>query len=129
MEQQPLLLAVMELGGYPDFSPLYQRAGYRVTIERSVRRAISSLNKACPAVLVGEFNFQSDFRDRTSSLDSLLAAYQRVGGGRAIIFFEKEHEGPFGRLRARFPIHAALPFPIDQAALLEALADPAHAAS
>jgi hypothetical protein len=64
-------------------------------------------------VIVAEFNFQSDFRDRTSSLESLLAVVQRMPQTRVIIFFEQEYAHQFERIRSRFPIHAALSFPID----------------
>ena len=66
------LLAVIEIGAYPNFAPLYQRLGYAVTIERSMRKALSAAKKLKPAVIVAEFNYQSDFRDRTSSLESLF---------------------------------------------------------
>lgn len=33
------LLALVELGGYPNFVPLYQRLGYRVEMVNSVRKA------------------------------------------------------------------------------------------
>ena len=68
------LLAVIELGGYPNFTPLYESLGFRVHVESSVRNAIRKLKQLQPLVIVAEFNFQSDFRDRTSSLESLMSA-------------------------------------------------------
>ncbi|MGD8526444.1 MAG: VpsR-related response regulator [Thioalkalispiraceae bacterium] len=107
------LLSIIELGGYPDFSALYRQAGYQVHGCTSMRNAIRMLKKIQPAVIVAEFNFQSDFRDRTSSLESLLAVVQRMPQTRVIIFFEQEYAHQFERIRSRFPIHAALSFPID----------------
>src|SRR5512143_1255335 len=101
---KPVLLSVIELGGYPDFTPVYQRAGCRVQ-----------------TVIVAEFNFQSDFRDRTSSLESLLAVVQRLPGTRVIVFYEPQHAHQLDRLRARFPIFAALPYPIDAKRLEDTL--------
>jgi len=37
---RPLLLSVIELGGYPDFTPLYRQAGYAVLRETRMRKAI-----------------------------------------------------------------------------------------
>ena len=34
------LLAIIELGGYPNFTPLYESAGYAVTAVVSVRKAL-----------------------------------------------------------------------------------------
>jgi hypothetical protein len=116
------LLAIIELGAYPNFTPLYEQAGYRVTIERSMRKALPQVRKLKPAVVVAEFNFQSDFRDRTSSLESLLAVVQTFPGMRVIVFYEAEQAHQFERLRTRFPIHAALTYPIDPAKLTAALA-------
>ncbi len=116
-----LLLSIIELGGYPNFTPVYQQAGYAVESAASVRKAIASLKKAAPDVIVAEFNYQSDFRDRTSSLESLLAVVQRMPRTRVILFYEKEHEHQLVKLTSRFPIHEALSYPIDPARLGESL--------
>lgn len=116
-QNQRELLAITELGGYPDFSPLYRRLGYRVEKADSVRKATKLLKKSQPDVIVTEFNFQSDFRDRTSSLETLMAVVQRLPGTRIIVFYEKEYSHQFERVTRRFPIHAALSFPIDESEL------------
>lgn len=118
---RPALLSIIELGGYPNFSPVYERAGFDVIVERSVRKALARLKQARPQVIVAEFNFQSDFRDRTSSLESLLAVVQRTPGTRVIVFYEREQEHQLAKLRARFPIHAALSYPIAPERLAEAV--------
>jgi DNA-binding NtrC family response regulator len=118
---KPVLLAITELGGYPNFTPVYQQAGYVVESANSVRKAISLLKKIQPAVIVAEFNFQSDFRDRTSSLESLLAVVQRLPNTKVIVFYEKEHEHQLAKLTARFPIHESLVYPVDVAKLVDCL--------
>ncbi|HEX9627820.1 MAG TPA: hypothetical protein VGA00_12845 [Acidiferrobacterales bacterium] len=118
---RPALLSIVELGGYPNFAPLYERAGYEVIVERSVRKALARLKQSQPRVIVAEFNFQSDFRDRTSSLESLLAVVQRAPDTRVIVFYEREQEHQLAKLRARFPIHAALSYPIAPERLSEAV--------
>ena len=123
--EKQILLSVIELGGYPDFTALYESAGYRVVTVVSVRRALSAIKQQPPDVIVAEFNFQSDFRDRTSSLESLLAAVQQRSATRVIVFYQTEHAHQLDRLRARFPTLQALPFPIDPARLAQALATPA----
>lgn len=123
------LLSIIELGGYPDFKSLYREAGYEVESVASVRKALGLLKKIDPDVIVAEFNFQSDFRDRTSSLESLLAAVQRSPKTRVIVFYEKEHEHQLVKLTSRFPIHESLPFPIDTARLEASLHRAADARS
>ena len=118
-----MLLAVIELGGYPNFSSVYERAGFDVVTVTSVRKALAELKRLIPSVVVAEFNFQSDFRDRTSSLESLLAVVQRHAGARVIVFYEREQEHQLARLRASYSIHAALSYPISERELEAALAN------
>jgi len=116
------LLAIIEIGAYPNFAPLYEKVGYRVVVERSVRKALAQLRQLRPAVVVAEFNFQSDFRDRTSSLESVFSVVQTLPGTKVIVFYDAEQAHQFERLRARFPIHAALSYPIQPEKLEAALA-------
>ncbi|MDJ0891474.1 MAG: hypothetical protein QNK18_09825 [Gammaproteobacteria bacterium] len=116
------LLSIVELGGYPDFSPLYRTAGYQVVIARSMRKALALTKKHRPDVIVAEFNYQSDFRDRTSNLESLLATLQtRCPEAKTVVFYESAHSGHLERLLARFSVHATHAFPIDTDQLLASL--------
>ncbi|MDH5443977.1 MAG: hypothetical protein OEY52_00380 [Gammaproteobacteria bacterium] len=121
MTNDKLLLAIVELGGYPDFTATYEQAGYRVVSCRSVRKAIQFLKTESPAVIVAEFNFQSDFRDRTSNLESLLAVVERKDDCRLIVFYEQDYAHQLERLRQQYQPHATLPFPIDTEKLNSAL--------
>jgi hypothetical protein len=120
---QKELLAIIEYGGYPDFSSLYERLGYSVVQMNNMRKVIQYLKKRQPDVIVAEFNFQSDFRDRTSSLESLLAVTQRWPEVRVIIFYDAEFEPQFSKLASRFHIHRALAFPVSEEQLQTALED------
>lgn len=132
MKNTPLkLLSVIELGGYPDFMPLYRRLGFEVTSVTNSRKAIAAVKKQLPDVVVAEFNYQSDFRDRTSTLESLLASLQRFAKSgdetRAIVFYENESRHQLERLLQAFPVFKIMAFPIDEAefetVLKEALED------
>ncbi len=114
-------MAITELGGYPDFTSIYQRHGFKVEKATSVRNAARQLKKITPRVIVAEFNYQSDFRDRTSSLETLMAVLQRKPDTKVIVFYEQEFAHQLERLTSRFPVHAALVFPIEEAALEQAL--------
>lgn len=129
-DQDPrkLLLSIIELGGYPNFTPLYESLGYEVAVATRMRKALVFLKKRQPDVIVAEFNFQSDFRDRTSSLESLLAVVQRFPGTRVIVFYEKEFTMQFDKLRARMPVYRALTFPVEESMLRSSLQDAAETA-
>ena len=107
------LLSIVELGGYPNFAALYARAGFTVESVSSMRKAVGLLKTVTPAVIVAEFNFQSDFRDRTSSLETLLAVLQRMPDTRLIVFYEREYSHQLERVSSRFPLYATLAYPID----------------
>lgn len=115
MAQQKMLLSIVEEGGYPDFRPVYEAAGFRVVGATSMRKALAILKRDDPAVVVAEFNFQSDFRDRTSSLESLLATLQsKHPDAKVVVLYDRENEPQFQqRLQARWTIHGALAFPVE----------------
>ena len=118
---KPVLLSILEMGGYPDFTVLYEEQGYQVIKTNSVRKAVKLIRQHKPAVMVAEFNFQSDFRDRTSSLETLMAVIQQMDEVEVIIFYEKEYFHQFEKLRARFSFYAELAYPIDTQKLKVAL--------
>ncbi len=111
---KPKLLAIVELGGYPNFVPLYQRLGFDLAMVNSQRQALKYLKKELPDVVVAEYNFQSDFRDRSSNLETLMAKLQRHPGVRLVVFYQTEFAAKFDALRARFPIAEALSFPVSE---------------
>lgn len=118
----PLLLAIIELGGYPNLTETYRGAGYEVVTATSMRKAMVVLKKRQPEVIVAEFNFQSDFRDRTSNLESLLATRQtRCPDARVVVFFEPEQALHLDKVVSRFPVDRTLPFPITPAAVAAVL--------
>ena len=119
--QKPVLLLIIELGGYPDFSTLYEEQGYQVVKADSIRKAVKLIRQHKPAMMVAEFNFQSDFRDRTSSLETLLSSTQGVTDASMIVFYEKEFEPQYQRFLQSFEVSASLIFPIDEAQLRTAL--------
>jgi CheY-like chemotaxis protein len=111
------LLSVIELLGYPNLRPVYERLGFQVMTEFSVRKAIALLRKEKPAVIVADFYFQPDFRDRVSNLESLLATAQSHKDVKVLVLYESAHEHALERLRARFRIDAALTLPVREADL------------
>ena len=114
MAEQQMLLSIVELGGYPDFSSLYRSRGFEVQRADSMRKAIKLLKKRKPSVIVAEFNYQSDFRDRTSSLESLMATVERMPNTRVIVFYEQEQRDKLERLLAKAHVYETLPFPIEE---------------
>lgn len=118
---KPVLLSIIEMGGYPDFTALYENAGYAVVATDSVRKAVKLIRKYRPAVIVAEFNFQSDFRDRTSSLETVFSSLQGVTEASVIVLYEKEYRHQYERLLNQFSVFESLVFPVDEGLLAQAL--------
>ncbi|MCW8931430.1 MAG: hypothetical protein OQL19_14460 [Gammaproteobacteria bacterium] len=121
INSKKLLLAVVEQGGYPDFTALYESMGYEVVTVKTPRKAISFLKKNQVSMLVAEFNFQTDFRDRTSSLESIMASVQHQQAINVVILLDKENIERFERVSSRFSIHNTVAFPFDEVQLREAV--------
>jgi hypothetical protein len=119
----PSLLAVVEFLAHNRLRELYAELGYQAHGEFSVRRALAWLRKNRPAVVVADFYFQPDFRDRISNLESLLAALQGRPGVKVLVFHDPDHLAALDKLRQRFRIDAALPTPVAEAELRALLTD------
>ncbi|MEN8167339.1 MAG: hypothetical protein ABFR65_07675, partial [Pseudomonadota bacterium] len=109
----PELLALVELGGYPNFLPLYKRHGYQVEMVNSVRKAQAWLKRHQPKVVVAEFYVDPQFRDRLSNLESLLATLQRYDNqAKVIVFIDHHYLQRLEGVKQRYAIFGALDFPI-----------------
>jgi DNA-binding NtrC family response regulator len=117
----PRLLGIVELGGYPNFLPLYRRLGLEAELVASQRKAQAALKQRLPDIIVAEYNFQSDFRDRTSNLETLMARLQRHPEVQVICIYQAEYQHKLEVMLARFPVFAALPLPVDEATMEETL--------
>lgn len=104
MTSNKQLLSIVEVGGYPDFSELYQQAGFQVETAKTMRKALSVLKKAFPAVIIAEFNFAPKYGSFISNVDSLMALI--VGKSpitQLVLFVHKEEQHHLQRLCQRFP--------------------------
>ncbi|MEW8499085.1 MAG: hypothetical protein AB2699_11280 [Candidatus Thiodiazotropha taylori] len=121
MEDQELL-AVVELGGYPNFIPLYQRLNFKVEMVNSVRKAQSWLKKHRPQVVVAEFYSDPQFRDRMSNLESLLETLQRydIEAG-IVVLIDAKYLQRLEEVKSRYAVHAVVTFPVDEQAMQSAL--------
>ena len=117
------LLSVIEFIEHAQYPALYKTLGYEVTVEWQVRKAVSLIRKMKPDVIVADFYFQSDFRDRLSNLESLLAATQLLKEFRVLVFYEPHNLHALEKVRERMQIDAALPMPASEEAINAVLKD------
>ncbi len=87
-----------------------------------MRKALSVVRKTIPDTIVAEFNYQSDFRDRTSSLESLLATVERLTQTsdkkiKVLVFYETHYQSQLEKLQSMFKNFEVLSYPVDESAL------------
>lgn len=111
------LLAFIEFVDHAKLPGLYKSLGFEVTTEWQARKAVALVRKLKPEVIVADFYSQTDFRDRLSNLESLLAAAQPLADTRILVFYDPHNEAALIRVRQRMRIDAALPMPVREEAL------------
>jgi hypothetical protein len=115
MSDKHLLLSIVELGGYPDFTALYEQCGFRVVKANTMRKALSLLKKQPPTVIVAEFIYGPTYGSQLSNFESLFAALQRdAPAAHLITFMDKINGQHFDRLKHRFAAHRVFYFPVNQ---------------
>jgi DNA-binding NtrC family response regulator len=128
MPSRHTLLWIVEMGGYPDFTPIYRQAGFEVSTAVSVRKALTMIKKSCPQVIVTEFVFLPTYGSRISTLESLVAGVQRdCPECKLIVFLEKDNAHHLDKIQQRFAFFDTLFFPIKEDVLQQAIDRAAHA--
>lgn len=121
-DAKPSVYYIVELGGYPLFLDELAKRNIEVLVERKMRKAISHLKSARPSVIVAEFNHQSQFRDRVSNLESLLACRQgHCPESRFITMLAVEDMPYFEKVQDQYPIDKALIYPLNETVLLDTI--------
>ena len=111
------ILFVIELGGFPLTLDDLKQEGHTVEYVGKMRKAISLLKKFKPDVMIAEFLYTSQFRDRDSNLDTIMTqVVSHSPQTKVITLVEREQQIHFERLQSRFDnIHSALYFPLEDA--------------
>ncbi len=111
------LLALVEFLAHGKLARLYRELGFEVTTEWQVRKAVMLARKLEPAVVVADFYFQADFRDRLSNLESLLAVTHTLPHTRVLVLYEPKSQAALDEVKSRLRVDAALTVPVDETAL------------
>lgn len=125
-EPPKTLLAIIVFMAHAKLPEWYRSLGFTVTATWDARKAVALVRKLKPDIIVADFYFQSDFRDRLSNLESVLAAAQPLKDTRVLVFYDPHDTPALDRVRARMRIDVALATPVSQEAIgavLEAWAD------
>lgn len=109
------LLFFVDEGGFEDFTPVFLNLGFEVDFEDSQRKAVKLAKKNTYQVLVAEFSFNPEFRDRVSNIESLLATFESHSpNAKVIVLYDEIDQMQFNQLKQRYQIDHALSFPVEQ---------------
>ena len=127
MTAEKTLLAVIEQGGYPDFSSLYQAAGFQVIKVSSTRKALGQIKRQPPSLVVAEFLYSPTYGTRISNFEALAAGLAcSAPAARLLALVDRDKLDHLEKIRKLLPPHEVLTFPISEAALQRSLEKLAH---
>ncbi len=109
------LLFFVDEGGFLDFSALFMKLGYQVDLEKSPRKAVQLTQKKYYHLLVAEFSYNPEFRDRVSNIESILASIQKHNSNtKTIILFDALNKQQLTQLKLRYKMDYTLSFPVSE---------------
>ncbi|CAB5495616.1 hypothetical protein [uncultured Gammaproteobacteria bacterium] len=116
------LLFFVDEGGFDDFTPLFLSMGFDVDFEDSQRKAVQLAKKNRYDILVAEFSYNPEFRDRVSNIESLLATLENHSPKVKIIaLYDEINQAQLDQLKQRYRVDAVFSFPIDEQMIKTAL--------
>jgi len=122
MNQQ--LLFFVDEGGFDDFTPLFVSLGFDVDFEDSQRKAVKLAKKNIYQVLVAEFSYNPEFRDRVSNIESLLATLESHSPKvKIIILYDEINQPQLNQLKQRYRMDATLTFPVDEKTIQDCISN------
>jgi hypothetical protein len=122
MNQQ--LLFFVDEGGFDDFTPLFVSLGFDVDFEDSQRKAVKLAKKNTYQVLVAEFIYNPEFRDRVSNIESLLATLEGHSPEvKIIILYDEINQSQLNQLKQRYRMDATLTFPVDEKTIQDCISN------
>ncbi|MCB1784974.1 MAG: hypothetical protein H6953_10200 [Chromatiaceae bacterium] len=123
--QQVLLYDIVESPGHPDLADLCRSLGYRRLPFSSQRKALGSLKRQPPDLVVADFfyGFGNNYAGaNVSNLDVLLRSLQRFApAARTVILADRGQLPHVPQLAALFAVHAVVALPASDTELRAAL--------
>ena len=123
------LLSIVESPSHPKLSSLYRRLGITEVRAGSMRKAIKQLKSVQPDFVVAEFfyGFGNNYAGvNMSNLDVFLYSLPKFAPrARVIVLVDKSELQYARKLAEMFPLHALLPQPVTERAILPVLREQA----
>ncbi len=108
------LLFFVDEGGFEDYTPMFIELGFAVDFEDSQRKAVKLAKKNSYKVLVAEFSYNPEFRDRVSNIESLLATLEGYSPeAKIIVIYDDINQSQLDQLKQRYKVDHTIAFPVD----------------
>jgi uncharacterized protein YozE (UPF0346 family) len=118
------LLFVNEYGIYPELVKALQTTDFQVTVEHLMRNALKFIKKQNPAIVVAEFAHDSQFRDRVSNLESMLAQIEgKNTQTKTIVIYDERWQEYLDKLLTVCKVDRVLKMPVSAQVLLAVVAE------
>lgn len=107
MSEDKSVLFVTDYGIYPELTRALTAEPITLRTEQLMRKAIKSVKKDPPDLLIAEFFHEPQFRDRVSNLESILSQIQRNSKkSKTLILVYPEHGKWLAQLKTIFSFEA-----------------------
>lgn len=108
------LLFFVDEGGFEDYTPMFIELGFAVDFKDSQRKAVKLAKKNSYKVLVAEFSYNPEFRDRVSNIESLLATLEGYSPeAKIIVIYDDINQSQLDQLKQRYKVDHTITFPVD----------------
>lgn len=122
---EQVLFSIIESPSHPNFSEVYKNLGFNEQRFTTMRKAITSLKKIRPNVIVAEFfyGFGNNYAGvNVSNLDVFLHSMQKYApDAKVIVIVNKQEKQYVSKLSDLFLLHKVLIHPVSQVEIENAL--------
>lgn len=112
------LLIISEQGTLSHLQSRFAEQGWQTELVNSQRKALKSYKHSRADVILAEFIFTPDFRDRISNLDTLCTQIKALNPATSLMLvYEPEDHHALQRLNTIHPVHTAWQHPVKSEAI------------
>jgi HJR/Mrr/RecB family endonuclease len=108
-------LFFIDFGGFDDFTKVLTDFGFSVDKETNPRKATKLAKNTHYDLVLAEFHYNPEFRDRVSNTESILATLQHKSpNAKIILLYDTIFADKLAQLKKRYKIDKVLSFPVSE---------------
>lgn len=115
-------LFFIDFGGFADFTKVLTDFGFEVDREHTPRKAVKLAKTHTYDLVLAEFHYNPEFRDRVSNIESVLATLQHNSpDANIILLYDAVITDKLEQFQKRYKVDKALAFPVSEAKIASTL--------